>query len=191
MPRDKALGRAPAVVLIDPKFPHNVGGALRACSCWGLRQLWWSGDRVTLDVPKGERLPREERMKGYRDVEIYRDLAPLDRFEDGTPVAVELRPNAESLVDFEHPKNSIYVFGPEDGSLPKGILAACHRFVVIPTAHCLNLAAAVNVILYDRRLKQHLRGGARLMDPEAMSSEPQAWEAWHEDATEEEMAARI
>lgn len=90
MSRDKVQGRTPAVVLIDPKFPHNVGGALRACSCWGVRQLWWSGDRVTLDVPKGERLP---------------------------------------------------LLGPEDGSLPKGILSACHRFVVIPTPQCLNLAA--------------------------------------------------
>ena len=59
-------GRPPAVALIDPKYPHNVGAALRACSCWGIRQLWWTGARVTLDVPRGERLPREERMKGYR-----------------------------------------------------------------------------------------------------------------------------
>jgi hypothetical protein len=34
----------------------------------------------------------------------------------------------------------------------------CHRFVVIPTHHCLNLAAAVNVVLYDRRLKRMLAG---------------------------------
>ena len=189
MPHDKTQGRPPAVVLVDPKFPHNVGGALRACSCWGVGQLWWSGDRVTLDVPKGERLPREERMKGYRDVELYRDIAPLDRFAKGTPVAVELRPNSESLVDFEHPDDGIYVFGPEDGSLPKGILSACHRFVVIPTPHCLNLAAAVNVVLYDRRLKLHQRGAAQLVRPSV--AEPLAWQTWHEDATEEEMAAQI
>jgi hypothetical protein len=30
--------------------------------------------------------------------------------------------------------------------------------VVIPTHHCLNLAAAVNVVLYDRRLKRQLNG---------------------------------
>jgi hypothetical protein len=32
-----------------------------------------------------------------------------------TPVAVELRPDAESLVTFEHPEEALYVFGPEDG----------------------------------------------------------------------------
>ena len=153
-------GRPPAVALIDPKYPHNVGAALRACSCWGVGQLWWTGSRVTLDVPRGERLPREERMKGYRSVEMARDDRVFDRFEAGsvTPVAVELLPGAEPLVAFEHPEDALYVFGPEDGSLPKTVRLRCHRFVFIPARHCLNLAAAVNVVLYDRRLKRHLAG---------------------------------
>ena len=153
-------GRPPAVALINPKYPHNVGAALRACSCWGVGQLWWTGDRVVLDVPRGERLPREERMRGYRDVEMVPDDRVFDRFPPGsvTPVAVELRPDAESLVTFEHPEDALYVFGPEDGSLPKPVRLLCHRFVVIPTHHCLNLAAAVNVVLYDRRCKRQLAG---------------------------------
>ena len=158
--KEPPKGRPPAVALIDPKYPHNVGAALRACSCWGVSQLWWTGSRVTLDVPRGERLPREERMKGYRHVQLVRDDRVFDRFEPGsvTPVAVELRPQAESLVTFEHPEDALYVFGPEDGSLPKPVRLLCHRFVVIPTHHCLNLAAAVNVVLYDRRLKRQLSG---------------------------------
>jgi tRNA(Leu) C34 or U34 (ribose-2'-O)-methylase TrmL len=152
-------GRPPAVALINPKYPHNVGAALRACSCWGVGQLWWTGDRVTLDVPKGERLPREERMKGYRDVEVTIADNLFDRFRSGvTPVAIELLPTAEPLVSFEHPEDGLYVFGPEDGGLPKAVRLHCHRFVFIPTHHCLNLAAAVNVVLYDRRLKRHLAG---------------------------------
>src|SRR5262249_13266497 len=53
--RKPTLGQPPAVALIDPKYPHNVGAALRACSCWGLAQLWWTGDRVTLDLRRGQR----------------------------------------------------------------------------------------------------------------------------------------
>lgn len=149
-------GEAPAVVLIDPRYPHNVGGALRACACWGIKQLWWSGSRVTLDASKGERLPREERMKGYKEVQLFNDDRALDSFAGApiTPVAVELRKGSENLMDFEHPDNAVYVFGPEDGSIPKPVIHLCHRFVVIPTHFCLNLAAAVNVILYDRRLKR-------------------------------------
>jgi tRNA(Leu) C34 or U34 (ribose-2'-O)-methylase TrmL len=155
----KWIGLTPAVALLDPKFAHNVGGVLRACSCFGARQLWWSGDRVTLDVRKGQRLPREERMKGYRDVEMVRDDRIFDAFGPGvTPVAVELRPGAESLAEFEHPERPLYVFGPEDGSIPAVALRHCHRFVVIPSRHCLNLAAAAYVVLYDRLVKRHRLG---------------------------------
>jgi len=67
---------------------------------------------------------------------------------------VELRKNAESLIEFEHPDNALYVFGPEDGSLDRAVLARCHRFVVIPARHCANLASAVYTVLYDRHAKR-------------------------------------
>src|SRR5262249_50072856 len=93
-------------------------------------------------------------------VALARDDHVFDRFAPGsvTPVAVGLRPQAESLVTFEHPADALYVFGPEDGSLPRAVRLRCHRFVVLPTHHCLNLAAAVNGVRYDRRLKRHLAG---------------------------------
>ena len=31
-------GVTPAVALVDPKFPHNVGAAVRAASCYGPRR---------------------------------------------------------------------------------------------------------------------------------------------------------
>ena len=152
-------GVTPAVALVDPKFPHNVGAAVRAASCYGVRQVWFSGDRVRLDGAKRHRLPREERMRGYQEVEIRHADYFFDAFEDAVPVAVELRRNAESLIDFEHPECALYVFGPEDGSLDRGVLARCHRFLVIPTRHCTNLSAAVYTVLYDRHAKR-VRSGA-------------------------------
>lgn len=150
----KPAGVTPAVALINPRFPHNVGAALRAASCYGLKQIWYSGDRVKLDPEKGERLPREERMKGFKDVELRQFDHIFDQFPGATPVAVEVRDNSENLVFFEHPENPLYVFGPEDGSLPAKVLQHCHRFVMIPTMHCTNLAAAVNTVLYDRLCKR-------------------------------------
>ena len=98
-------------------------------------------------------------MKGYRDVEMLRSERPFDAFgPEATPVVIEVRSNSECLFDFEHPLNPVFVFGPEDGSVPKPMLHQCHRFVVIPTAHCLNLATAVTTVLYDWRLKRRLRG---------------------------------
>jgi tRNA(Leu) C34 or U34 (ribose-2'-O)-methylase TrmL len=90
----KKLGLAPAVALINPKFPCNVGAAMRAASCYGVPQVWFTGDRVTLGLKGQKRLPREERMKGFRDVDLRHFDHFFDQYEDGavTPVAIELRP---------------------------------------------------------------------------------------------------
>jgi tRNA(Leu) C34 or U34 (ribose-2'-O)-methylase TrmL len=148
---------APAVVLHYAKYPHNVGQAVRILSCYGVNQLWVSGGRVDLQPHDGYRLPREERMKGYGDVVLFDYEDPLAALResrlDHTPVAVELVPGAENLPEFVHPPNPVYIFGPEDGSLPGSVLKRCHRFIKIPTIHCLNLACAVGTVLYDRKAK--------------------------------------
>jgi len=161
MKKTLAKGQLPAVILIDPKYPHNVGAALRACSCFGFKQLWWTGSRVTIDPVKGERLPREERMKGYKEVALCPCDYPLDYFDEDdepVPVAVEVRPSSEPLTTFEHPENAVYLFGPEDGLIPKPWLHLWHRFVHIPANHCLNLATAVAVVLAHRRMSRQLAG---------------------------------
>jgi tRNA(Leu) C34 or U34 (ribose-2'-O)-methylase TrmL len=145
------VGLPPAVVLYNPKYPRNVGAVVRAASCYGVGQVWFTGNRFKIE--EGERLPREERMRGYQDVELYQFDRPLDMFEGCTPVAIEVRPGSEPLVGFEHPQDAVYVFGPEDGSLPDVMLRLCHRFVSIPTRHCLNLSMAVGTVLYDRQAK--------------------------------------
>lgn len=148
-------GIAPAIALCNPKYPHNVGAAKRACSCFGIKQLWYSGDRVPIEGNAGYRLPREERMRGYADVELRNFDYFFEQFDRGvTPVAVELRQNSELLPQFVHPEKALYVFGPEDGSIDQVMLRHCHRFVVIPTAHCVNLSAAIYLILYDRMMKR-------------------------------------
>lgn len=150
-------GTAPGIVLINPRFSHNVGMAVRLASCYGMGQLWFTGDRVRLELEKRARLPREERIKGWRDVQMLNYDRPLEQFpDDAIPVAVEVRPNSERLQDFEHPEKAVYVFGPEDGSIPIAVLSRCHRFVVIPTVrhYCLNLATALATVLWDRASKR-------------------------------------
>jgi tRNA(Leu) C34 or U34 (ribose-2'-O)-methylase TrmL len=130
----RPAGIAPAVALVNPKYPHNVGAAVRAAACFGIGQVWFSGDRVTLTAGKRRRLPREERMKGYQDVELVHSGRFFDAFaRDVVPVAVELRDGAELLPQFQHPQRPLYVFGPEDGGLTAAQLRHCHRVVVIPT----------------------------------------------------------
>jgi tRNA(Leu) C34 or U34 (ribose-2'-O)-methylase TrmL len=99
-------------------------------------------------------------MKEYTSVEFH-NISAEHRFRltdaaNFTPVCVEVDDSAERLYNFIHPDNPIYVFGPEDGSVPTGIRHVCHRFVTIPSKSCLNLAAAVNVVLYDRAMKMEV-----------------------------------
>ena len=152
-------GEPAAIALVDPKYPQNVGMVVRLASCYGLSQVWFTGERVSLNPAKGERLPREERMKGYKEVQMIHYEYFFDQFPAGTvPVAVEVRTNSEPLHTFEHPDHALYVFGPEDGSIPKVLLGHCHRFLIIPTRHCLNLATAVATVLWDRDYKRWLSG---------------------------------
>lgn len=153
------VGQTPSIILCNPKYPTNVGASVRAASCYGAKQVWWTGNRVRLE--EGQRLPREERMRGYRDVEQIQYDKPFEHFPGAVPVAIELLPNSECLLDFVHPVNAVYVFGPEDGSIPPVLRRHCHRFVSIPTKHCTNLAAAVYTVLYDRTLKYYQLTGER------------------------------
>lgn len=159
-----------AVVLINPKTPYNVGAAIRACSIFGVDHLRWTGKRITEAEARRkagstaykDRLPREERMKDYHGVTW--EQAPADGSdyiglyvaEGITPVCVEILPGCEYLDQFQHPEKAVYVFGPEDGTVNKGVRAVCQRFVSIRSANRtpLNLAAAVNLVLYDRFIKQ-------------------------------------
>ena len=175
-------GITPAIAMINPKNACNVGAAVRAASCFGARQVWFTGNRVKLDPERG-RLPREERMKGYKKVELRQHDYIFEQFgPDVTPVAVEVRANSENLMVFEHPENPLYVFGPEDGNISQVVRQHCHRYVIIPTAHCTNLAAAVYIMLYDRMLKRYWNGDDPLLAPhEYLDEERGNWpgdEAW-------------
>jgi tRNA(Leu) C34 or U34 (ribose-2'-O)-methylase TrmL len=98
-------------------------------------------------------------MKGYKKVYFENLSKPVSWFPKYfVPVCIELNPSAERLEEFVHPEYAIYVFGPEDGSVYKGYRHLCHRFVQISTRHCLNLAQAVNVVLFHRSLTRWQQG---------------------------------
>jgi tRNA(Leu) C34 or U34 (ribose-2'-O)-methylase TrmL len=141
-----------------PKTGHNVGAVLRAAQCYGAAAVVISGERVNRTHIKAA----TNTLQSHRHIPVLRgDLRELVPY-GAVPVAVDLVEGAESLIDFEHPHSAFYVFGPEDGTLGKATLDWCPRRVMVPTAFCMNLAATVNVILYDRLAKQHRRVAERI-----------------------------
>ena len=171
----KPVGKTPAILLTNPKYAHNVGHVIRAASCFGIRQVWYTGSRVAMDIEEKKRIPREERMKGYKSVELINFDYPFEQFPGAVPVGVELRPNAENLLEFEHPENAVYVFGPEDGHLAYTHKIHCHRFLYIPTRFCVNLSAAVYIVLYDREMKKYLNGETQPIHISDILQEEREW----------------
>lgn len=139
--------------LYNPKSLENYGSVLRAAGCFD----------VSLVAAQGVRFPKNRRISNACtdpskaclhiptiEVEDIMDVIPFG----AVPVAIEFIQSARSLVDYVHPERAFYIFGPEDGSVPKSVLSKCRDTVYIPAEFCLNLAATVNVVLYDRLQKQ-------------------------------------
>ena len=172
----KKIGKAPAVALINPKYSRNVSQVVRACSCFGIEQCWFTGNRVQIELTDKTRLPREERMKGYSSVDIIHFDYFFEQFPDCTPVGVDIIEGAESIITFQHPENALYIFGPEDGSISKIARGFCHRFVFIPMRHCANLAASSYITLYDRYFKRAMKGLENPIKTSDILEEHRGWD---------------
>lgn len=147
-----------AIGLLRPKSGENIGGALRAAHCYGAALVAIAGDRTKGAVIRhSTNTTRAERHIPIVRGETLRDLIPFG----AVPVAVDLVEGACPLHRFEHPDSAFYVFGPEDGTLGASVLDWCPYRVMIPTTFCMNLAATVNVVLYDRQAKALLRSPRR------------------------------
>lgn len=162
--KDKPEPKAPAVVMLAPKFTVNVAQMIRNCACFGIEWLFVTGERIHIPSgQKGDRLPRQERMREYRTVKVVQTDFPSRYFPDDPIIGVELTPGAMPLPYLEHPENGVYLLGPEDGSIPKGFRALCHHVVKIPAMHCLNVAQAGGIVLFHRMTSLHAQGKGPLL----------------------------
>lgn len=146
-----------AIGLDNPKSPVNMGSVLRAAGCYDAALVAFAGPR-----PARLRLNKcvTDTQKIYRRIPTLwtgdlRDVIP----HDCVPVAVDLIDGAKSLVDYKHPERAFYIFGAEDATLGTRITSWCRDTIYVPTNLCMNLAASVNVVLYDRMAKSLVRKG--------------------------------
>lgn len=146
-----------SVGLVNPKAAVNVGHVMRACGVYGASQVFFTGARFD----KAKQFITDP-QKHYRHIPLMNvdDLHAVIPY-DCVPVAVDLIEGAQSLVEYQHPERAFYIFGPEDGTLGRKVTDWCRDVVYVPTIGCMNLAATVNVVLYDRLAKQIARQEAR------------------------------
>jgi tRNA(Leu) C34 or U34 (ribose-2'-O)-methylase TrmL len=146
-----------AVGLWQPKDPCNVGATIRAAHVYDAALVCIGGarGRSTYGSWVGH---STNTMKSDRHLPVIcgDDLKAMIP-HGAEPVAVDLVEGATPLPSFMHPRSAFYVFGPEDGTLGERVLSWCPHRVVVPTRRCMNLAACVNVVLYDRMVKMRTR----------------------------------
>lgn len=131
--------------LYNPKNEINVGSAMRAAAAFRASFVCLIGSRTKSGCT--------DTGKAYRHIPLLYSDDPFSLKPDNCDaVAVEFQPNGspEYLPHFKHPERAYYLFGGEDVTLGSDIISRCDRLVTIPSMRCLNLAAAVNVTLYDR-----------------------------------------
>jgi len=134
-----------AVGLHSPKTSNNIGAALRACGVFGAALLTVSGRRY-----KGSLTDVWKQHKHTPLIQCA-NLMGMTPY-DCVPVGVDLVDGACPLPEYKHPERAYYIFGPEDGTLGHKVLDKCRDVIYIPSpGPCLNLAAAVSVVLYSRQ----------------------------------------
>jgi tRNA(Leu) C34 or U34 (ribose-2'-O)-methylase TrmL len=135
--------------LSNPKSPTNVGSVMRAAGCYQVDSVLYTGQRY-------ERAARfhTDTQNVSRSISLTAVESLLQDVPENTKiVCVELAEGAIPLPEYRHPDNALYIFGPEDGTICQAVVDRADAVVYVPTIGCMNLAATVNVVLYDRLAK--------------------------------------
>ncbi|GAD90641.1 hypothetical protein VHA01S_049_00360 [Vibrio halioticoli NBRC 102217] len=122
---------------------------MRAAGCYQADEVRFTGERFA------------KAAKYHTDTKDMTTKIALNQMQSMTDdldddikiVCVELAEGATPLPQFNHPQKALYIFGPEDSSIPQSIVDKADEVVYVPTIGCMNLAATVNVLLYDRLAK--------------------------------------
>ncbi|MGB5831672.1 MAG: TrmH family RNA methyltransferase, partial [Thiohalocapsa sp.] len=80
----------------------------------------------------------------------FPDVADLLLPQGAKLIGIELLDEAVDLPSFRHPRQAVYVLGPERGGLSDAMVERCDHVVKIPTRFSINVSLAGALVLYDR-----------------------------------------
>ncbi|MCZ2723237.1 RNA methyltransferase [Marinomonas sp. 15G1-11] len=154
------------IVLVNTSHPGNIGGAARAMKNMGLDRLYLVSPKV---FPSDEAVSRASGA-----IDLLKNAVVVNSLEEaiadcqlviGTSARERHIPwplvDPRQAADLVYKENleTAFVFGREDRGLTNEELQRCHYHVHIPsveTFSSLNLAAAVQVLSYELRMKSLL-----------------------------------
>jgi len=142
-----------SIGLSNPKSPENVGSVLRAAGNYRVDSVFYTGQRYERALKLNPDIPNVSRKVSENVSLTSVESLVEDVPDDLKIVCVEFAMDAISLPQFQHPEKACYIFGPEDGNISQDIIDSADVVVYVPTVGSMNLAASVNVVLYDRLSK--------------------------------------
>lgn len=139
------------IALFYPKFEANVGMVMRTSAIFGV-------DFIYIIGPIRYKHMRTDTLKCSRHVPIihFTDFKDFwNHIPNNTDViGVELSEKSRPIQNWVHRPRSLFLFGPEDGSIPDSELKRCIAKIQLPGYPSLNLSTAVAVTLYDKIVKE-------------------------------------
>lgn len=136
-----------------PKHECNIGTLLRSALSFGAACVFTVGSRFKMQA--------SDTAKAWRSLPVY-NYEDMDDLKDHIPhscmiICVEQADGAIPLCKFSHPARCLYLLGAEDHGLSDGVIQQCHGLIQIHGArHCLNVAVAGSIVMYDRVSKATL-----------------------------------
>jgi len=148
------------IALTNPKSPTNVGAVMRAAGCYQADQVLYTGRRYEQAAKYNKDTLKTDTKNAQGKIPLLAvdDFISIKGLLENIPsttkiICVDLVEGATPLPHFIHPQDAVYIFGPEDGTIKQQVIDYADDVVYIPTVGCMNLAASVNVLLYDRLAK--------------------------------------
>ena len=149
-----------AIALTNPKSPINVGAVMRAAGCYQVDQVFYTGRRYEQAAKYNKDTLKTDTKNAQGKIPLIAvtDFNSTEGLLESIPadakiICVDLVEGAIPLPHFIHPEKAVYIFGPEDGTIKQDVIDKADEVVFVPTIGCMNLAASVNVLLYDRLSK--------------------------------------
>lgn len=145
-----------SIGLVNPKSPENVSSVMRSSGNFGVDSVFYTGSRYPRAIKHNPDIPQMSR-KVSQGIPLAGVECLINAVSSEIKIiCVEFAENAIPLPEYQHPDNAFYIFGPEDNSITQDIIDRADAVIYVPTTGCMNLAATVNVLLYDRLAKSFL-----------------------------------
>lgn len=135
-----------AIGIEHGKTVFNVGTLWRSAGLMGAAFIFTVGRRYQKQA--------SDTPKTWRHVPLFHFDTIDDLYghlpHDCLMVGVEMDPSAIPLHEANHPERAVYLLGAEDHGLTSEAVKLCHRIVVLPGEHSMNVAVAGSIVMYDR-----------------------------------------